>query len=446
VCAAGDAGRSAASLLLEDTLCTWHKFMTSFGMELSGLTVLTGIAWICAFGWLVFAAVALYGLAERKPLLPVQNSHPITDAPLVSVLIPARNEARRVLAQSVRSVLAQDYEHLEAIAVNDRSTDATESILRSIAETDERLRVINSVEPPAGWLGKPYALHQALAASRGQWVLTIDADMLLEKEAVRVAVGRALAGGYNVLTLMPYFETRSFWERVFTPAWMLILLVSYPFANFDNPKVKPPVAFGGFMLIRREALARIGDFRAVRADILEDVRLAELLKSSGARYRIEHAPNLIRTRMQSGFREIWDYLSRCMFAAMQYSLVFAALYIFTGYMFVVAPVLIAASCLLMFAAGASGEWLNLLVVPSLMVWAIQVLALMFVCRRCNIPIAYSLTTPLGLSLFYTALLISVINILRGKGLAWKERRVYERAGVRLPVRDGRIVSSSTEDE
>jgi chlorobactene glucosyltransferase len=415
-------------------------------MELSGLTVLTGIAWICAFGWLVFVAVALYGLAKRKPLLPLQSSRPTTDAPLVSVLIPARNEAHRVLSQSVRSVLAQNYEHLEVIVVNDRSTDVTESILRSIAETDKRLHVVNGVEPPAGWLGKPYALQQALEVSRGSWVLTVDADMVLEKEAVRIAIGRALAGGCDILTLMPYLETKSFWERVFTPAWVLVLLGGYPFVVLNNPKMKHALAFGGFSLIRRQALARIGDFAAVRADIVEDVRLAELLKSSGARYRIEHAPNLIRTRMQSSFREVWDFLSRGMFAGMRYSLVLAALYIFTGYTFVVAPALIAVFSVLMLAAGASGGWLSLLVVPSLMVWAIQVFALVFICKNCDIPIVYALTTPLGLSLCYTALLISVINILRGKGVAWKERRVYERAGVGLPVRGGRTGSSSIVDK
>lgn len=412
-------------------------------MGLSGLTLLTGIAWICALGWLVFAAVALYGLAGRRPLFLAQHSHPKTDAPMVSVLIPARNEAGRILAQSVRSVLAQDYEHLEVIAVNDRSTDATESILRSIAETDERLHIINSADPPAGWLGKTYALQQALEASRGQWVLTVDADMVLEKEAVRVAIGRALAGGYDVLTLMPYFVTKSFWERVFTPAWMLVLLGAYPSALIDNPKVKPAVAFGGFMLIRRAALARLGDFAAVRADIVEDVRLAELLKSSGARYRIEHAPNLVRTRMQNNFREIWGFLSRCMLATMRYSRVLSGLYILTGYAFVVAPPFVAVFCVLMLATGASGELSSMLLVPSLMVWAIQVSALMFICKNCDIPIAYALTTPVGLSLFYTALLISVINIFRGKGVAWKERQVYERAGVELPARQGRADSSST---
>ena len=390
------------------------------------MTLLAAIVWICAFGWLVFGAIALHGLAGRKPLLA--TDHEINNAPLISVLIPARNEACRVLAQSVKSVLAQDYEQLELIAVNDRSTDATESILRSIAETDDRLHVIRGVEPAAGWLGKPYALQQALAASRGEWVLTIDADIVLEKEAVRIAIGRALAGGNDILTLIPYFETKSFWERVFTPAWVMILLGAYPFAILNHPGMKHVMAFGGFLLIRRQALASVGDFAAVREEIVEDIRLTQLLKSSGARYRIDHAPNLIRTRMQTSFREIWDYVSRGMFGGMRCSVVLAALYVLTGYTFVVAPVLFAGFGVLILATSVSTGWLSLLLVPCLIIWAAQVLTLAFICKSCEISIGYAFTTPLGLSLFYTALLISVVNVLRGKGLTWKDRRVYAREG------------------
>ncbi|HJQ35409.1 MAG TPA: glycosyltransferase family 2 protein [Pyrinomonadaceae bacterium] len=400
---------------------------TNFAVGLSGLSLLTFVAWVCAAGWLGFAGLALYGLAKRKPLLPARDSQTPTDAPPVSVLIPARNEAGRVLARSVRSVLAQDYPRLEVIAVNDRSTDDTEAVLRSIAETDARLHVINGAEPPDGWLGKTYALQQALEASRGSWVLTVDADMLLEKEAVRVAVSRALAFGRDVLTLVPYFEAASFWERVFTPAWMLVLLGAQSSANLDSPKAEPFVAFGGFMLIRREALSRVGDFAAVRADIIEDIRLAGLLKRSGARYRVEHAPNLVGTRMQSGFRDIWSFLTRTMFAAMRYSHALGLVYAFVGYAFVVAPPLVAALCVLKLAAGTSAVWPGALVAPTLMVWAIQVVALVFICRNERIPFAYALTTPLGLALFYTALLSSMLDILRGKGLGWKERRVYRRA-------------------
>src|ERR1044071_9708504 len=404
------------------------------------LTFLTGIAWVCVLGWLAFAVVVLYGLTKRKPLPATQNSQLRTNAPLVSVLIPARNEAHRILARTLRSVLAQTYEHLEVIAVNDRSTDDTESILRSVAETDERLRIINGVEPPAGWLGKPFALQQALEASRGHWVLTLDADMVLEKEAVRTALGHALDGDYDVLTLMPHFETGSLWERAFTPAWLLTLLGGYPFAVLNNPKMKHAVAFGGFSLIRRQALTRIGDFAAVRADIVEDIRLAELLKSSGARYRIEHAPKLIRTRMQCSFREIWDFLSRGMFAGVRYSLVLAALIVLVGALFVVAPVLVAIVCLTMLAIGADGAWLSVLF-PSLVIWATQVLTLLVVCKKFQIPLGYAFTTPLGFSLFYTALPISAINIMRGEGVVWKGRRVYEREGIGLPVRGDEVHKS-----
>ena len=406
--------------------------MINLGLEAFGLTILTVTAWICAVGWLGFAVVALYGLAQRKPLPATSVSQLTTNSPLVSILLPARNEAQRVLAQAVASVLAQDYQQIEVLAVNDRSTDATGSILNTLAGTDDRLRVINSAEPPAGWLGKPYALQQAFEVSQGEWIVTLDADMVLEPAAIRTALSQTIAGSLDVLTLMPYFETGSFWERAFTPAWLLTLFGGYPFFVLNSPRLKQAFAFGGFSLIRREALARIAGFAAVRADIVEDVRLAELLKRSGARYRIEHAPNLMRTRMQNGFREIWDFLSRGMFAGTRYSIVLAAFTVITGYAFVVAPVFVAIACLPMVLAGRSD--LSGLLLPALSIWGIQAITLGLICRKFDIPIWYALTTPLGLSLFYTALLISTINIERGKGVAWKGRKIYELGGVELPVR------------
>jgi hypothetical protein len=94
--------------------------------------------------------------------------------------------------------------------------------------------------------------------------------------------------------------------------------------------------------------------------------------------------------------------------------------------------------------GTPGAWARMLVVPSVVIWAIQVVVLTFICKRFGIPRAYALTTPLGLSLFYTALLVSVIGILRRKGPAWKDRRVYERPDVELcpPAESGEGSSSA----
>lgn len=400
------------------------------------LILFTVIAWISAVGWLGFAVIVLYGLAARKPLPAPSVAQLNSNPPLVSILFPARNEGHRVLAQSLASVLAQDYQQIEVIAVNDRSTDNTGSILDSFAGTDDRLQIINIAETRAGWLGKPNALQQALESSHGEWIVTLDSDMVLDPAAIRTALGHAIAGDYEVLTLMPYFETGSFWERVFTPAWLMTLFGGYAFFILNNPKLKQAFAFGGFSLIHREALIGIGGFAPVRADIVEDIRLAELLKSSGARYRIEHAPNLMRTRMQNGLREIWDFLSRGMFAGMRYSVALAALTVATGYAFVVGPVLVAIVGLLMVLAGLNEmpPWLF----PALTIWATQVFALALICRKFDVPIGYAFTTPLGLSLFYTALLISTLNILRGKGVAWKGRRIYELGGVGLPARRNEV--------
>jgi len=409
------------------------ELMINPGLEPVGLAILTIIAWICAVGWLGFGALILYGLAGRRPLAAKSVSQLTKNPPLVSILLPARNEAHRVLPQALASVLAQDYQQIEVISVNDRSTDSTGSILASLAESDDRLRIINITELRAGWLGKTNALQQAFEVSHGEWIVTLDADMLLESSAISTALGHAIAGGYEVLTLMPSFETRSFWERAFTPAWLLTLFGGYPFFILNNPKLKKAFAFGGFSLIRREALTRIGGFAAVRADIVEDVRLAELLKNSGLRYRIDHAPNLMRTRMQNGLREIWDFLSRGMFAGMRYSIILAALTVTTGYAFVVAPVFVAIVCFAMVLSGYS-ELLSLLF-PALVIWGTQVFTLFLICRKFEIPSIYALTTPLGLSLFYTALMISTFNIVRGKGVAWKGRQIYESGGVDLPSRD-----------
>ena len=108
--------------------------------------------------------------------------------PRVSVLVPARNEAHRILPACVGSILAQDYADFEVVAVNDRSTDSTLAILRSLSEDDRRLRVLDGTETPEGWLGKPHALRQALEASTGEWILATDADMLFHKSALRTAV------------------------------------------------------------------------------------------------------------------------------------------------------------------------------------------------------------------------------------------------------------------
>ena len=130
------------------------------------------VAAIILVVWVLAFARTLLNLATVPRLSA--DAHP-SHEPLVSIVIPARNEAR-VIERTIRALLAQDYSALEVIVVSDRSTDDTAAIARSIA--DPRLIVVDGEEPPSGWLGKPWALHQGSGLARGEMLLFVDADLI----------------------------------------------------------------------------------------------------------------------------------------------------------------------------------------------------------------------------------------------------------------------------
>lgn len=402
-------------------------------LAISWLAVLTSYGWVIVLIYVLTVALTLYGLARQRPLAPSHDaSLKAEDAPPVSILVPVRNEEHRVLRESIRSILSQDYGRFEVIAVNDRSTDASLTILRSMALTDARLRVIEGKELPAGWLGKPHAMRQALDEARSDWVLATDADVIFDKSTLRTAMAQVLSEQADALTLIPHFESHSFWERVVIPAWAWVLLMVAVLYRVNNPRSPRALGIGGFFLIRREALRRIGDYDMLKDEVAEDFRLAEMLKRSGARLRIEFTPQLLRTRMYRNFREMWECHAKNWFAGANYSLLLALASVLGMYLFAVVPPIIAVLCAIALAAGADANLWQLFI-PTALAWMIHIFIIAVFNRRFKVSLVYALFTPLGLALLYALLLDSSVRITTGRGVSWKGRKIYERAGVRPPT-------------
>ena len=423
----GEAKHGCQLLIRDD-----ETSMPAIVLQLNLLAILTGFVWLLVFGWLISIVLTLYGLSRQKPLFPVNVLHmPASQAPLVSVLVPARNEQHRVLSECIRSILAQDYGSFDVIAINDHSTDATAAILETLAKNHDRLRVIEGEEPPAGWLGKPSAMQQAFNHARGEWILATDADMIFGKAAMRTAIDHALEEKGDAITLIPHFEAGSFWERVMIPTWVWVLLMFTLFFRISNPKTQGAVGIGGFFLMRRTVLERVGGYEALKDEVMEDVRLAELIKRSGARLLTERAPNLLSTRMYRNFGEMWECSTKNWFSGMKFSLPFALSSVLSMYLMAVVPPLIALASAIGLAAGVSVD-LWLLFTSAALSWLLQVFALALVSMRSGVSPAYALTAPLGLGLLYAMLFDSSIRITIGKGVTWKGRRIYESGGVRPP--------------
>jgi chlorobactene glucosyltransferase len=253
----------------------------------------------------IFSAAVFPVNVRTMPRLS-RSGRPAPSAwPRVSIVVPARNEERGIEV-AMRSQLAQDYPDFEVIAVDDRSTDETLSFLERLAREDPRLRVLSGAEPPAGWLGKPHALHQGAAAASGTILLFADADVLYDRRTVREAVALLEAEGLDFVALFPGFEMHGFWENVVMPYIPIAYFFGLGFlANSDR---HPWIAAGGGAgnMVRRAAYESAGGHAAMRDSVIDDVRLAMAVKRGGSRCRIVRAEDRVRVRMYRGFREVFD--------------------------------------------------------------------------------------------------------------------------------------------
>src|SRR5690606_17683430 len=118
-----------------------------------------------ASGGVVFflAVVLLIALSNLIALRRLESyGRPRGAAPFVSILVPARDEARSIEA-CVRSLLEQRCPAFEVLVLDDGSTDGTGDILTRLGREDGRLRVLAGAPLPPGWLGKHWACHQLAA-------------------------------------------------------------------------------------------------------------------------------------------------------------------------------------------------------------------------------------------------------------------------------------------
>lgn len=235
--------------------------------------------------------------------------------PRVSVIVPARDE-ERAIERTVRALLAQTYPELELIVVNDRSVDRTGEILARFPG----LVVVDNEEPPPGWLGKPWALHQGSLRATGELLLFVDADVIYEPELVTAAVAHLEHCDAALLSLFPHFETHGFWEPVVMPNLTVFAFTFLPLWLANRTRIEHLAVGGGpGNLVRRDAYEAAGGHEALKGAVVDDVGLARLLRREGHRTEFVRAERHVGVRMYHGLREIVDGFTKNSFAVFDYN-------------------------------------------------------------------------------------------------------------------------------
>lgn len=355
---------------------------------------------------LFFAIFALQLAVWHRFVRFLRDIPPATAFPLVSIIIPVRNEERN-LEEALRSVLAQEYPNLEIIAVDDRSTDRTGGILAEMARQRHRLRVISVIDLPVGWLGKNHALHLGASEARGDYLLFTDADVVMAPDSLSRAMGRMLAGGLDHLAVGPQVTMQGALLNMFAGAFLIFFtLYARPWA-LKNPKSKSHIGIGAFNLVRAGAYRSAGGHTAIAMRPDDDMKLGKLLKMHGFSQELVSGKGMIRVEWYASLGELVRGLEKNSFAGIEYrlsALIINTLVVFAFFVWPFAALLL-----------TSG------VTQLLNAAAIAILAIIYLysAHLYGIRARYGVGLPLATLLFIYILWRSALTILKNDGIDWR---------------------------
>ncbi len=228
-------------------------------------------------------------------------------APRVSILVPARDEARSIAA-CVTSLLAQEHAACEVLVLDDGSRDGTGALLDMLVASAPSLTVIHaSEEPPAGWNGKSYACERLAARAGGDWLLFTDADTWHTPQSVARGLACAQALGVSLLSVMPRQRTETWSERLLVSCVMDFLpLLGLDLAALVRGRAGPVAANGQYLLVRADHYRAAGGHAAIRGALVDDIALARHLRARGYAVALVDGQAMVRCRMYTDAREVWD--------------------------------------------------------------------------------------------------------------------------------------------
>lgn len=364
----------------------------------------------------MFGSIALfwtaYGLrvalgAMQLPWLRDYASAEDADCPSVSLIFAARDEEEK-LPRALETLRQIDYPRLEIIAVNDRSSDGTARILGAAARSDPRLKIVSIDVLPEGWLGKPHALQRASEASSGEWLLFTDADVRFRPDAIRRAMALTKTRQLDHLTLMSGVEMHGFWEKTVLTFFGLGFHLATNPGGVSDRRSRCYIGIGAFQLVRRTAYEAGGSHRRLAMEVLDDMKLAKIVKQSGFRSGVGIAQDFVTVRWHAGLGNIVYGVTKNFFAAAGFQLPIVVLQLAGIFWAHILPFVA-----LPFVRG----WTLSLVIVSVAI------ALGFHAGTAMVMRAspfYALTQPLGAAIFGYMLLRSTVVTLRQGGIVWRE--------------------------
>jgi chlorobactene glucosyltransferase len=277
-------------------------------IELIALCILGFIMFAILLTWMRLLMYSGRSLKYSPKLEEVRKLDPNL-TPRVSIIVPALNE-EKYIGRCLQSLLAQDYHSLEIISIDDGSMDNTLLVMKSVASTDPRLRVIEAGQRPGDWVGKNWACFVGYNNSTGDILIFTDADTVHSEQTVTLVVNHMLQENLSAITAIPKLTYDDFLTSVTLPLLSVFLQTMYSPLKVNDCANKLGYFFGSFFAIIRGHYESIGTHMEVRREIIEDGAIGSLVKKRGIKMKMYRGENCVDALWARDRRGLWNGLLR----------------------------------------------------------------------------------------------------------------------------------------
>lgn len=272
--------------------------------------------------------VAMVNMLSRPYLPEFQPDYGLL--PSLSVLIPVRNEEKNI-GSLLGTLTALPYNNAEILVYDDGSTDGTAQVIDGYERCDSRVRYIRGSELPDGWTGKNRACHNLAKEAKGDYLLFLDADVIVRNDLLRRAVSYAVKHDLTLLSMFPGQVMKTNGEKIVVPFMFRILLSLLPLFLIRRCSwTSFSAANGQMMLFRGETYRENCFHEKVKERLAEDIEIMRVIKRARLKGDTLVGRNEILCRMYRSYKEGINGFSRNIFSMFSNSTLFFLLFSLTG--------------------------------------------------------------------------------------------------------------------
>ncbi|MDE1867302.1 MAG: glycosyltransferase [Thaumarchaeota archaeon] len=376
------------------------------------IAILTGVSltWILLIRsmWITF---------RDSPFLDRFNSKH-HDSLKVSIILPARNE-EGFIDKCLFSLIDQDYENYEIIAIDDGSDDKTGDIIKKIAKDNPKVKYVLAAPKPEKWMGKNWACVEGFKKATGELLLFTDADTTHSQNTISLSVSHLLSEGLDALTVIPKMLCLDIWTKITLPVLSTFLHTRFSAIRVNDASKKTGYFFGSFFIIKKDTYTKVGTHEGVKSELVEDGALGKKVKESGFKMKMVRGEHLVEAVWARDWSTLWHALKRLMTP-----LYLQARYIATGIFVAVLFLLFLPFPILAYSAifaPLSLSFSMLFVISLIASGLVYLASIIDATKGLGLSAKYALGTPLGSLIIVLGFASGILNAKSNKAVTWRGR-------------------------